>query len=125
MIVTPTWHVFEMYKVHQDATHLPVDVSAPAYGDLPSLSVSASRDAKGLVHVSIVNLDPVKAARINLGGVGKITDSRMLTADKMDAHPAFDAADPFVPVTLKTIKAQGKTLWLEVPSKSVTVLTVQ
>lgn len=126
MIVTPTWHVFEMYKVHQDATRLPVDVTAPAYGDLPSLSVSASRDTTGVVHVSIVNLDPTKPARIDLSGLeGKVTQSRMLTAETTDAHPAFDKADPFVPVALKTIKAKGKALWLEVPSKSVTVLTVQ
>ena len=62
---------------------------------------------------------------IDMSGVTKVTHSRVLTADAMDAHPAFDKADPFVPVALKTIKAKGKALWLEVPSKSVTVLTVE
>lgn len=26
MVLTPTYHVFEMYKVHQDATFLPMDL---------------------------------------------------------------------------------------------------
>ena len=31
MLLTPTYHVFEMYKVHQDATHLPVELTTPEY----------------------------------------------------------------------------------------------
>jgi len=31
MIVTPSYHVFEMYKVHQDATQLPINVDSPTY----------------------------------------------------------------------------------------------
>jgi len=40
MTVTPTYHVFEMFKVHQDATALPVDVQTPpyAFGGPPFLS---------------------------------------------------------------------------------------
>jgi alpha-N-arabinofuranosidase len=48
MIVTPTYNVFEMYKVHQDATNLPIEIASPAYrygsDTIPTLSVSASRD---------------------------------------------------------------------------------
>src|SRR5664280_42314 len=31
MILTPTYYVFEMYKVHQDATYLPVDIQTADY----------------------------------------------------------------------------------------------
>ena len=31
MLLTPTYHVFEMYKVHQDATLLPLDLSCEEY----------------------------------------------------------------------------------------------
>ena len=31
MLLTPTYHVFEMYKVHHDATRLPVDLLSPRY----------------------------------------------------------------------------------------------
>src|SRR4029077_6652084 len=48
MLVTPTYHVFEMYTVHQDATLLPSELQTAAYQfnsrKLPAVSVSASRD---------------------------------------------------------------------------------
>ena len=66
MILTPTYHIFEMYKVHQDATLLPLDLSCEeyAYGEyrMPSLSASASKDAAGRVHVSICNVSPTRRA---------------------------------------------------------------
>lgn len=63
-----THHVFGMYKVDQDAMLLPVNVEAPRYvlwSDSHSeLNVSASRDAAGRIHVSIVNLDPSRSAHV-------------------------------------------------------------
>ena len=32
MVLTPTYHVFEMYGVHHDATLIPVELSSPCYG---------------------------------------------------------------------------------------------
>jgi alpha-N-arabinofuranosidase len=47
IILTPTYHVMEMYNVHQDATLLPVKVSTGnyVYGNesLPAVSASASK----------------------------------------------------------------------------------
>src|SRR5439155_22249597 len=31
MVLTPTYHAFEMYKVHQGATYLPIDLTTPDY----------------------------------------------------------------------------------------------
>ena len=51
MILTPTYHVFDMYKVHMDATMIPLTFTSPDYvlGDqkLPALNVSASKDSTG------------------------------------------------------------------------------
>src|SRR5690606_22566494 len=59
MILTPTYHAFEMFKVHQDTTHLPVDVKTPEYefadDAIPAVSVSASQAKDGVVYVSLVN----------------------------------------------------------------------
>ncbi|CAN5534002.1 alpha-L-arabinofuranosidase C-terminal domain-containing protein [soil metagenome] len=61
MLLTPTYHIFDMYKVHQDAKYLPVKFHSPDYevGErkIPALNVSASQDAAGKVHLSLVNLD--------------------------------------------------------------------
>lgn len=62
MLLTPTYHVFEMYKVHQDATYLPMDLMcdrAKVKGDreIPMLSASASRDVNGKIHITLANVD--------------------------------------------------------------------
>src|SRR6185295_4223447 len=70
MVLTPTYHVFEMYKVHQGATLIPVELNAPPYKlgqtSVPSLQASASRDAAGRLHLSIVNLDPNRAGAVTM-----------------------------------------------------------
>ena len=61
MLLTPTYHVMEMYNVHQDATLLPLDLKCNQYvfnnEKLPAVSASASRDGQGITHISLVNID--------------------------------------------------------------------
>jgi alpha-N-arabinofuranosidase len=68
MIVTPTYHVFDMYKVHQGATLLRSELACRDYrfeqDKVSALSVSASRDVSGKIHITLCNLDPGKAASI-------------------------------------------------------------
>ncbi|MCM3905276.1 MAG: hypothetical protein ND866_26570 [Pyrinomonadaceae bacterium] len=74
MLLTPTYHVFEMYKVHQGATLIPVELTAPEYklgqATVPSLHASASRDKAGKLHLSIVSLDPNRPAEVSMKIVG-------------------------------------------------------
>ncbi len=88
MLLTPTYHVFEMYKVHQDATLLPIDLRCDeySYGEqrMPGISASASRDQAGRVHLSLCNLNPHQAAELRCELRGKELGSahgRVLTAD--------------------------------------------
>ena len=61
MLLTPTYHVMEMYNVHQDATNLPIEIKTNDYSfedkKLPAVSASASKDKAGLVHISLTNID--------------------------------------------------------------------
>lgn len=130
MVVTPTWHVFDLFKVHQGATLIPVDVQAPDYveGDvrLPGLSVSGSKDAAGKLHLTIVNLDPAQLRPVRIAlkpGGWRSASARMLTADRIDSRIRFDAPDPFVPAALPVRSSSGG-LSLTVPSKSVTLVEI-
>lgn len=132
MIVTPTYHVFEMYKVHQDATNLPIEIATPAYRygseSIPALSVSASRDRDGAVHVSIVNLNPHCSASIasTLKGItAKTVTGRVLTATAMNDHNDFGLPDRFEPQALTTASIEAGTLKVKVPAKSVTLLELR
>lgn len=132
MALTPTYHVFRMYRVHQGATMIPIDLSAPEYrsneASVPSLSVSASRDAEGRVHVSVVNLDPNRSAEISAtfsGGPVKTVTGELLTASAINAMNTFDRPNAVTPVPFKTYKLAGSQLDLNVPAKSVVVLELR
>jgi len=132
LVLTPTYHVFEMYKVHRDATALVVELSAPRYtlgkGSLPTLHASASRDARGAVHLSVVNLEPNRGAELRLKVTGaaaqKIT-GRTLTAPAMTALNDFGAAPNVKPAPFNGVRMQGDQITLSLPAKSVTVLDIE
>jgi len=129
MIVTPTYYVFEMYKVHQDARLLASRLHSSDYtnGDesIPMVNASASRDANGKIHVSLCNLDPVNTAEVTCAIHGfqarKVT-GQVLTADKMNAHNDFESPDAIQPQTFRDTKIQSDGFTANVPPKSVVVL---
>ena len=118
--------------MHQGATMIPIDLSAPEYksgeASVASLSVSASRDAEGRVHVSVVNLDPNQSAEITAtfsGGPIKTVTGELLTASAMNAMNTFDRPNTLAPAPFKTYKLAGTQLDLSVPAKSVVVLELR
>lgn len=129
MILTPTFHVYEMYTVHHEAKMLPIDLRGPDYefGNerIPAVNASASRDAAGKIHVSLANLNPTAAVPVegeirgvNLtGGRG-----RVLTAATMQAHNTFERPAEVEPAAFSGFKVDGGKLAVELPPKSVVVL---
>lgn len=129
MTVTPTYWVFDMYKVHQGATSLPIQLITPEYtfGDqsIPAVSAAASRDAAGKIHISLVNTDPNRAVTVTCqleGVAAKTVSGRVLTAEAMNAHNTFDAPDTVHPVAFSGATLDGATLKVALPAKSVVVL---
>ena len=132
MVLTPTYHVFEMFKVHQDATSLAVDVVAPGYGfggkSIPAVSASASRDATGKVHLSLVNVNPKDPITLTcrLAGLAPHSVSgRILTAPAINSVNTFDTPHTVEPVAFfgATLAADGLSVVL--PAKSVVVLELE
>lgn len=131
MLLTPTYHTLEMYKVHQDATFLPVDLHAPTFpgkdAPVPTLSATASRDRAGKLHLSVVNLDPHRAATVTAkltGATAKTVTGRVLTADTLDARNTFEHPDAVHPVPYEGAAISGDTVTLQLPARSVTVLEI-
>jgi alpha-N-arabinofuranosidase len=129
MILTPTYHVFEMFKVHQDAKHCPVEMESPAYEmngkSMPQVSASASLDAKGRVHLSLCNAHHEQdvEVRCTLRGVkaGKVS-GRVLTTPAINTFNSFDAPDRAKPAAFDGAKVAGDGLTVSLPAKSVVVL---
>jgi alpha-N-arabinofuranosidase len=132
MLLTPTYHVFEMYKVHHDATRLPVALTTPDYEfgdrDMPAMSVSASRDEDGNVHVSIVNAHAKESINLacTLEGVEATKVSgRILTSDKLDGHNTFEEPQRVKPAAFNGASLNGGKLAAEIPPRSVVVLRLE
>jgi alpha-N-arabinofuranosidase len=132
MLLTPTYHVFEMYKVHHDATLLPLDLRCDDYtfGEeaMPSLSASASRDQAGRVHLTLCHANPRQSAdvRIDLRGMSlQSAQGRVLTADQMTAHNSFDAPEQVRPAAMASVPAQDNKVTLTIPPMSVVVLELR
>jgi len=129
MILTPTYHVMEMYNVHQDATLLPVAVKTEDYiynaEKLPAVSVSASRDSAGKVHVTLVNIDTKKlqAITVNFKGVKyKTVTGRILTSAKLQDYNSFDDPEKIKPADFKGAEWKGDSVHVKLPPFSVVVL---
>ena len=129
MLLTPTYHVFEMYKVHHDATLLPTKLETDTYEfegkPIPALNASASRDEQGRIHVTLCNLDPNRkaavACRIEGAEVSRVA-GRVLTADTITAHNTFDRPDIVRPVPFDGARLSRGTLSMTLPPRSVTVI---
>jgi alpha-N-arabinofuranosidase len=131
MLLTPTYHVFEMYKPFQNATYLPAELTAPEYrvGDvaIPAVSASAARGANGAVVLALVNTDPNKPARVTVkvqGSAAKKISARVLTTGAMNAHNTFEAPDAVKPAAFNGGKLKGDSWVFDLPAKSVVVATL-
>ncbi len=132
MILTPTYWVFDLYKVHQDAMMVPVKVSSSDYiynGDkLPAVNCSASIDNTGKMHISLCNIDPEKSEDVELNLESFKTDKisgRILTAGKMNALNTFGNPDEVKPSDFSGFKLTGNNLKVNMPKMSVVVLELE
>ena len=133
MLRTPTYWVFEMFKVHQGGTFLPVELQSPDYAfgqeKIPMLSASATRAADGsAVHLSLANTSPAQAVTltVRLAGVTpKSVAGRILTAPAIDAHNTFEAPNAVQPAAFSGAPVDGDTLAVKLPAKSVVVLALK
>ncbi|MEO3944118.1 alpha-N-arabinofuranosidase [Gorillibacterium sp. CAU 1737] len=129
MILTPTYHVFNMFKVHQDAELLPLEFESPKYTfgavHVPQLSASASRDKEGKVHLSLCNLHHEEELTLSLDISSlnvSIGSGQVLTHEKLDAHNDFSSPDVLKPALLEGIVLEEGTLRVTLPAASVAVI---
>ncbi len=99
MVLTPTYHVFDLYKAHQDATLLDSYVTTENIksGDdiLPSLHMSVSENADGIIHATVASLSATDATELTgiiEGVTAKEVTARILTGNMCDYND-FDAVN--------------------------------
>jgi alpha-N-arabinofuranosidase len=127
--VTPTYHVFAMYKAHQNARAVRAEFAAPGLSysyegapkQIPRLAGSASVQGNK-VTITAVNLSLTEAlpARIHLHGAASAKELQAvaLTAGDIHAHNSFAQPDAVKPQPWKA-EATGPEIRLTLPPMSV------
>ncbi len=129
LLLTPTYHVMEMYKVHQDATLIPLQITSNSFvkgeNKIQAVSASASKDATGKVHISLTNIDNVNGQEIEIGIPGSKAShvtGRILTSLKIQDHNTFDNPTNVIPQVYKNAVVSKGILKVSMPPGSVIVL---
>lgn len=132
LVLTPTYHVMEMYNVHQDALMIPLVMTSNDYvfGEkkIQAISSSASRDRNGVLHISLVNIDAnnTQEVTIDLGGINATAVSgRILQSSKLQDHNDFEDHEKIKPDLFNSAKLNGKYITATIPPSSVVVLAVK
>ncbi|HOO98310.1 MAG TPA: alpha-L-arabinofuranosidase C-terminal domain-containing protein [Bacteroidales bacterium] len=132
MVLTPTYHVFRMFRVHQDARLLETDLICEDYTidgrGIPAISASASVDSEGKVHLSLANLNPGKSIVLTcpvIGDTYKTISGEVLTANSMAALNSFDNPESVKPQTFKDFRMKEGILTVTMPAKSVVLLELK
>lgn len=133
MVLTPTYHVYEMYKVHQEGLHIPLKLvckehRTPNGQSIPTISASASRNANGVISLSLINIDLNASQTIELSfedlQLTTVT-GRILTANSITAHNTFESPEQVTPQPFKGAKLHKGQLSVTLPSKSIVVLELK
>jgi alpha-N-arabinofuranosidase len=132
MLLTPTYYVFDMYKVHMDAKKLNINFKSPDYANedrkIPALNISASEDSTGAVHISLVNIDPSKAISLRavLPGVKfKTVTGQIITSRKVTDVNTFENLYNIKITNFNGAKKSGEELQVDLPAQSVVTLELK
>ncbi len=143
MILTPTYHVFHMYKVHHDATLLPIHLSSNTWtfeeegtersdAGAPVTSISATVSEKdGVINLTISNSHPESSEQVVLDFRGKEVSSivkgsaRLLTAEGFNTINTFDDPNAVAPTAYTEAQLAKGRLSLELPPHSIVVLQLK
>ncbi|NBD24454.1 alpha-N-arabinofuranosidase [Paenibacillus glycinis] len=134
MTLTPTYHVFEMFKVHHDAELLDLAFEAAPYTvdgiSIPQTSVSASRAKDGSLHISLCNLSHDQEATLSFELRGLAADAApirgtLLQGDALSAHNTVDQPDRVRTVPFDgAVRQEDGTIQATLPAASVAVLRI-
>ena len=135
MVLTPTYHVFEMNAAHMDAELLPTfslpDDSGQDEGliadarRIPYVQATVSRNEGGRRLASLVNIDLDRSREVLLelrGGKASDVKGRILTAAEPNAHNMMDAPTDVAPVAFTDFKVEEGGIRVTLPAHSFVTL---
>ena len=133
MVLTPTYHAFWLYRPHQGAQFVPTTCSASERQvtktrTVPEVSVTASRDKAGKIHLSIVNPELEKEQTLLIAFDAlqpKAVSGEILHADSIDAYNDFGATPRVGVKPFKGAKITKAGIELKLPAASILTLEIE
>lgn len=132
MILTPTYHVFDMYQAHQEALLLPHDLKSEEYvfgeDKIDALYASSSLAKDGKINVSLVNVHATKSMEVECelrGARPKKITGRILTASSFNSHNTFDNPNNVTAAEFNGVGIRNGMLHIKMPAKSIVVISVE
>jgi len=130
IVRTPSFYVFKMYKVHHDATLLPVDVESELYTynkeSIRAISVSASKADNGTINITLSNINPGKAIKVDceLRGKENIKNKKgeIITSEKINSYNKKKKKEEVFIDSFNDVKLKGNMLQINLPSKSIVMI---
>lgn len=131
MLLTPTYHVFRMFKYHQGAELLSSNLTGVSEIGLdnnmvPEVTESVSV-ADGAVNITLNNLsvDDAKEVVITFDDMNISSVEASVVTGEMTAHNTFDKADVVKTEKLEGVEITDKELKVVLPACSVVLLRVK
>lgn len=132
MLLTPTYWVFDLFKVHQDAKLLPLKAISPEYkfGDraIPAINGSASIDTQGRVHLTLVNLDPNKKYSFKTSFTNikwSSVTGQILTSGKITDINTFEEPNKVHLQNFTGSHKDSNQLVIDIPAQSIITLELK
>ena len=121
MVKTPSYHVFDLYKVHQDAERIE---SHGAASETITYTVSKQADT---LHLSICNFAVSGSEAISFDfetANQGIKEACYIVGDKMNAHNDFDHPEDVVIQSFEDYTTNNSQLTINIPAMSVLTISL-
>lgn len=126
MLLTPTYHVYDLFQVHQDSTLLESFAETDITHGVPVIQQTASIDANGIIHLTVCNLSYDTSTDIHVVLVenkAESVDAKLVTGNPQ-AHNTFDSPETVVPRSLDTAVTE-KGLQFSLPPCSIARVSIK
>ncbi len=132
ILFTPTYYVYDLYKVHQDAYLIPSELSCENYSyeaeSVPALNMSSSIDNSGKMHITICNLHATKVEKLSCdikGYNARSITGKIVTANKLNTYNSFDEPNQITDKVFSDFKLKENQVNISIPPHSVIMLELE
>ncbi len=125
MVLTPTYHVFDLYKGHQNATllesYIQQDFIGTEEAQVPQLHASASAGEDGKVRITLANLSPDESQNVRcvVSGSQFASVAVRYISGEMDDCNSFENPSKISIHDMPDIAVDGEVFSIETPPCSV------